>query len=116
MFAQVHLWVQNETSKPVTAEDGYKGIAPVGSYDANDYGVYDLIGNVWEWTTNWYRPGHNPEDSTNPKGPDEEANYDPSQSMFPTRVIKGGSYLSKECYRCSCYRESKTSKSSSTIG
>ena len=98
-----------------TAEDGYKGVAPVGSYDANDYGVYDLIGNVWEWTTNWYRPEHNPEDGTNPKGPGEEANYDPNQSMFPTRVIKGGSYLCAPNF-CRRYRPAARHAQDTGIG
>lgn len=98
-----------------TAEDGYEGIAPVGSYDANDYGAYDLIGNVWEWTTNWYRPEHNPEDNTNPKGPDEEANYDPDQSMFPTRVIKGGSYLCAPNF-CRRYRPAARHAQDTGIG
>jgi len=76
-----------------TKEDGYVGIAPVGCYEPNDYGVYDLIGNVWEWTSNWYAPKHNPGDNINPKGPPQDQSYDKNNVGFPVRVIKGGSYL-----------------------
>lgn len=76
-----------------TKEDGYQGIAPVGCFEANDYGAYDLIGNVWEWTGNWYAPNHNPRDDDNPKGPAQEASFDKNNIGFPVRVIKGGSFL-----------------------
>jgi sulfatase modifying factor 1 len=74
-------------------EDGYAGIAPAGCYDANQYGAHDLIGNVWEWTANWYAPFHNRKDQNNPKGPNQEQSFDKNNPGFPVRVIKGGSYL-----------------------
>ena len=74
-------------------EDGFESIAPVGCYDANEYGAYDLIGNVWEWTANWYAPHHDPKDKNNPTGPSKEHSYDKKNEGFPVRVIKGGSYL-----------------------
>ena len=41
-----------------TNDDGYAGAAPVGCFKPNGYSIYDMIGDVWEWTTDWYRPGH----------------------------------------------------------
>jgi formylglycine-generating enzyme required for sulfatase activity len=84
-----------------TKEDGYEGLAPIGCYDPNEYGAYDMIGNVWEWTANWYAPKHNPKDNDNPKGPNEENSYDKNSGGFPVRVIKGGSFL---CAPNFCYR------------
>lgn len=84
-------------------EDGYVGAAPVGCFDANEYGAYDLIGNVWEWTANWYAPKHNPKDQVNPKGPNKKESYDKNNPGFPVRVIKGGSFLCAPNF-CARYR------------
>lgn len=91
--------IKNEKS------DGYEGLAPVGCFDANDYGVYDMIGNAWEWTSDWYAPRHNAGDNFNPKGPAQEDSYDKNNEGFPVRVIKGGSFLCAPNY-CMRYRPS----------
>jgi formylglycine-generating enzyme required for sulfatase activity len=92
-------------------EDGYEGTSPVGSFPENGYGLFDMIGNVWEWTTDWYRPGH-PGDAPkacciphNPRGCAETDSYDPSMPAIriPRRVLKGGSHLCAPNY-CRRYR------------
>jgi formylglycine-generating enzyme len=85
-------------------EDGFSRIAPVGCFKPNGFGLYDMIGNVWEMTADFYAPGHNPgAPFENPKGPSENAAYDPANPGFPSRVIKGGSYLCAPNY-CQRYR------------
>lgn len=78
-------------------EDGHIGVAPVGSYPPNGFGLYDMIGNVWEWTSSPYYPSHQSGEATiiYPNG------YDPAQGNVPVGVIKGGSFL---CARSYCYR------------
>lgn len=80
-----------------TKDDGFVGVAPVGSYPPNGFGLYDMIGNVWEWTSSVYYPGHKPGNLKEfyPTG------YDPAQNDIPVGVIKGGSYL---CAKSYCYR------------
>lgn len=84
-------------------KDGFDGIAPVGCYDANANGLYDMVGNVWEVTSDFYRPGHDPDDVVNPRGPSESDAYDPLNPQFSSRVMKGGSYLCAPNY-CQRYR------------
>ena len=91
--------------------DGFGGTAPVKSFPANGYGLFEMTGNVWEWTADWYADGH-PADAdkpccvpTDPRGPDMAASHDPAQPQFaiPRRVIKGGSFLCADNY-CQRYR------------
>ena len=88
------------------------GTQAIGSYPPNGYGLYDLIGNVWEWTNDWYREQH-PENPTkscctvkNPKGGTENESYErhiPASMQKPRKVLKGGSFLCAPNY-CSRYR------------
>jgi formylglycine-generating enzyme required for sulfatase activity len=87
-----------------TQEDGYGNTAPVGCFPPNDYGLYDMIGNVWEWTSDWYVRGHEREPVVNPTGPNIlRVRLTPGAS--PSKVIKGGSYLCSPNF-CSRYRSS----------
>ena len=95
--------------------DGFKGIAPVGCYRPNSNGLHDTVGNVWEMTADLYRVGHDPNDRNNPKGPSENAAYDPMNPQFPSRVIKGGSYLCAPNY-CQRYRPASRSGRDPSMG
>jgi sulfatase modifying factor 1 len=75
-------------------EDGFESTAPVGSFPPNGYGLYDMAGNVWEWTTDWYQE-HNKVPSINPQGVERDKSFDPAspEIRIPRKVIKGGSFL-----------------------
>jgi formylglycine-generating enzyme len=85
-----------------TAEDGHSGIAPVASFPPNDYGLYDMAGNVWQWVSDWYRSDYYAELSkkgtvaVNPRGPSDS--FDPQEMGVAKRVQKGGSYLCTDQY------------------
>jgi formylglycine-generating enzyme required for sulfatase activity len=91
--------------------DGYEGTSPVDAFPANGYGLHDMIGNVWEWTADWYEPRHPAEAVKacciphNPRGGREDASYDASQPeiRIPRKVLKGGSHLCAPNY-CRRYR------------
>jgi formylglycine-generating enzyme required for sulfatase activity len=87
-----------------TADDGYVGVAPVGCFKPNGFDLYDMIGNVWEWTSDWYLAGHSRHPETNPLGPNLlQVRLAPGAT--PTKVIKGGSYLCSGNF-CGRYRAS----------
>ncbi|XP_044014650.1 formylglycine-generating enzyme isoform X2 [Aphidius gifuensis] len=84
-----------------TARDGYKGTSPVDKFLPNNFGVYNIIGNVWEWTSDWWETKHTDELKINPMGP----------SSGSDKVKKGGSYL---CHKSYCYRYRCAARSQNT--
>ncbi|XP_054450482.1 formylglycine-generating enzyme isoform X1 [Pteronotus mesoamericanus] len=95
-----NLW-QGEFPVANTGEDGFRGTAPVASFPPNGYGLYDMVGNVWEWTSDWWAVYHSAEDARNPKGP----------RSGKDRVKKGGSYM---CHKSYCYRYRCAARSQNT--
>jgi len=92
--------------------DGFEGTSPVGSFPANGYGLFDMAGNVWEWTTDWFQERHQGNGGkpccipVNPRGPaTHERSLDPCTPgvLIPRRVLKGGSHLCASNY-CLRYR------------
>ncbi|TFG76033.1 MAG: formylglycine-generating enzyme family protein [Thermodesulfobacteriales bacterium] len=101
-----------------TGKDGFIVTAPVKSFPPNKYGLYDIAGNVWEWTSDWYRSDYyemsnKPEGIKNPPGPEDS--LDPVEPYAKKKVQRGGSFLCNESY-CSGYRVAFRQKASPDTG
>ena len=97
---------QGEFPVSDTGEDGYQGTSPVGAYPANGYGLSDMIGNVWEWTADWYRGHAATAHACCTPAPDrgQAASIDRNDpARIPRKVMKGGSHLCAPNY-CRRYR------------
>lgn len=95
-FLRLNIW-QGKFPGGNTAEDGFVSTCPVNRFRQNDYGLHNIVGNVWEWTSSLW----------NDKEPlNENQNLDTVE-----RVKKGGSYLCHESY---CYRYRCAARSSNT--
>jgi formylglycine-generating enzyme required for sulfatase activity len=100
-------------------DDGFSRTSPVCSFPPNGYKLCDMSGNVWQWTSDWYRPDYyqtlaqTPGVVRNPQGP--SSSYDPSDPGVPKRVQKGGSFLCTDQY-CMRYRPGGRGKGEAAIG
>lgn len=112
--AMANIWDNQANPFPVVLDAKIQvGTTPVGQYPANGYGLYDMAGNVWQWTADWYRADYfaqqaaRPGTRDDPQGPGDS--YDPSEPGVPVhapkRVTRGGSFLCSEAY-CVSYRTS----------
>jgi formylglycine-generating enzyme len=105
-----NIW-QGEFPCQNLAQDGFRGTCPVAAFPPNGYGLFSMIGNTWEWTSDWYAPTHLPSDPKgccvpeNPRGARDVDSLDPLQPAIriPRKVLKGGSHLCAPNY-CRRYR------------
>ncbi|KAG7175327.1 Formylglycine-generating enzyme-like [Homarus americanus] len=87
---RANIW-QGSFPEQDTGEDGWAGRCPVTAFPPNGYGLHNILGNVWEWTADWWEVSHSPSLQTNPQGP----------RSGDDKVKKGGSYM---CTKEYCYR------------
>ena len=89
-------------------DDGFKASpSPVGCFAPNGYGLYDMAGNVWQWTASIYHP--HADDSIVP----DTAAFDPADPTAPQRVIKGGSFLCSDIF---CFRYRPAARTGASPG
>lgn len=99
-------WWQGVFPSRLTAEDGYRGVAPVGQFQSNGYGLYDMIGNVWEWNADWFdKAYYKASPLENPRGP----------GRGTERVMRGGSWMCSENY-CRNFRNAARSSAAPDSG
>lgn len=99
-------------------DDGFEESAPVMTFPPNEFGLYDMAGNVWQWTADWYHANHYSQIASrrvirNFTGPD--TSYDSMEPGVPKKTIRGGSFLCNDSY-CAGYRASSRMKSSPDTG
>ena len=100
-----------------TKDDGFEKVAPVMSFEPNNYGLYDISGNVWEWTMDWYSAKYYLDvvniQSDNPKGP--EKTFEVFNPNATHKVVRGGSFLCNDSW-CSGYRNARRMRLSPDSG